>query len=153
MQQPRPASAERGLTLMEIMIVVVVVGMLAAMIGPRVVPILARAGAGQAAGVVATDLEQAVSLASRQRRPVRLACNCAAGSYSVTDRGTGTVLFSRVVGGTSGDFGVRTLAFSTPQVDIFPSGQTSASLTISLTAYNVTRQVTMSTGGFVRVIR
>jgi len=144
---------DRGLTLTEMLMVIVVVAILVATTAPRIVPILTRAGAGQAASLVATDLEQAVSLASRQRRPVRVACDCANGTYTITDRGNGTVLFHRVVVGGSGGFGLNSMAFSTPQVDIFPSGQTSAPLTVSLTASDVTRQVSMSTGGFVRVIR
>ena len=154
MHRPRRSAQgrERGLTLTEMMIGIVLVAILAATMSPRIVPILTRVEVGQAASLLATDLEQAVSLASRQRRPVRVAC-CASGAYTITDRGNGTVLFRRVVAGGSGGFGLNSMTASTPEVDIFPSGQTSAPLTVSLTADAVIRQVTMSTGGFVRVIR
>lgn len=143
---------EDGLTLTEIMIAVVMVTILVGATGPRIAPVLTRTAAGQAASLVAVDLEQAVSLASRQRRPVRIACDCAAGRYTFTDRANGTVLFTRAMTGTAGGFGLTGLAFTNNPVDVFPSGQTSAPLTVSLTANNVTRQVAMSTGGFVRVI-
>jgi prepilin-type N-terminal cleavage/methylation domain-containing protein len=155
MHRPRRISLaqEHGLTLTEMMIVVVVVGIMMVTIAPRIAPLLSRTGAGQAASLVALDLEQAVSLASRQRRPVRVACDCANGSYTITDRGNGNVLFRRVVAGLAGGFGLSGLTFSTPEVDVFPSGQTSAPLTVSLASSGTTRRVSMSTGGFVRVIR
>ena len=155
MHRPRRGTLARedGLSLTDIMIAVVLVSMLVTTAGPRIAPVLTRTAAGHAASLVALDLEQAVSIASRQRRPVRIACDCANGRYTFTDRANGTVLFSRVVTGTGGGFGLTGLAFSTAPVDVFPSGQTSAPLTVSLTANNVTRRVAMSTGGFVRVIR
>ena len=155
MHRPRRSilARENGLTLTEMMIGVVLVTILVSATTTRIGPVLTRSSAGQAATLVALDLEQAVSLASRQRRPVRVACDCANGRYTITDRTNGTVLFNRVLTGEAGGFGLTGLTFSTAQIDVFPSGQTSAPLTVSLTANNVTRQVSMSTGGFVRVIR
>ena len=154
MHRPRRSAParERGFTLTEMLIAIVLVAILVSTIGPRIAPVITRNAAGQAASLVALDLEHAVSLAGRQRRPVRIAC-CAQGSYSVTDRANGTLLFRRVVAGGAGGFGLTGITFSTPHVDVFPSGQTSAPLTVSLSATTVTRQVAMSTGGFVRVIR
>ena len=139
--------------MLELALVLVMVGMIASIVAPRISAVLTRSSAGQAASVVAGDLEQAVSLASRQRRPVRIACDCAAGTYEVTDRASGTLLFRRAITGAAGGFGATQLTFSPSVIDVFPSGLTSGALAILVGAAGATRQVTMSTGGFVRVVR
>ena len=145
----------RGFTMVEMAIVITMTGILTAMIGQRVAPLLSRSGAGHAAAVIALDLEHAVSLAGRQRMPVRVIGDSTTQSYTLTDRASGTVLFRRVLGGVNGGYGVTRLAFSTTPLDVFPSGLTSGALTVTVSAGTVSRsrQVTMSTGGFVRVIR
>jgi prepilin-type N-terminal cleavage/methylation domain-containing protein len=138
-------ASNRGMTIMELLIVVVILSLLVTLIGFRVKPTLERTDAANAAATVALDLEQAVSLATRQRRPVRVSCDCPTRTYTLTDRGTGTVLFRRVLG--------TAVVLSADPVDVFPSGLTSSALTITVGTAPVTRQVTMSTGGFVRLVR
>jgi Tfp pilus assembly protein FimT len=135
------------------LVVIAVLGVLTAMLLPKASSVLARAGTGQAASVLALDLERAVTLAARERRPVRVACDCANGSYTVTDRASGTVLLRRRLGGANGHQNVQTIAFSSTPVDIFPSGLASGPLTVTLTSNGASRQVTMSAGGFVRLVR
>src|SRR5258706_2324091 len=126
--------ARAGFTIMELMLVITVIGILAAVCMPRISQIITREGAGQAAGVVANDLEYAVSLAARQRKPLRVACDCANGIYTLSDRASGDVIFRRRIGGSDGGLGLTTLTFSTTPVDIFPSGLTTSTLTVTVTA-------------------
>jgi type II secretory pathway pseudopilin PulG len=142
-----------GFTLTVMLLVIAVIGVLAATLFPKVSSVLARAGAGQAAGVVALDLERALTLAARERKQLRVACDCANGSYTVTDHASGTVLLRRRLGGAKGHQNVQTIAFSASPVDIFPSGLVSGPLTVSLTSNGASRQVTMSAGGLVRLVR
>lgn len=142
-----------GFTLTEMVMVIAVFGIMATILFPKASAVLQRGSAAQAAGVIASDLEQAVSLAARQRKPVRLSCDCAAGTYSVTDRASGATLFTRVLGGPDGHMTLSSLNFSTSPIDIFPNGMTSSALTVTVGASSTTRQVTMSTGGFVRFVR
>lgn len=139
--------------MMELALVIALIGMLAAVVFPRVSQIMTRAGAGQATSVVATDLEYAVTLASRERKPVRVSCDCANGVYTVTDRATNQVLFRRRLGGTDGGLGLTAMTFSPATVEVFPSGLTSGTFTVTVDAAGTTRQVIMSSAGFVRVVR
>jgi prepilin-type N-terminal cleavage/methylation domain-containing protein len=148
----RPIPDRGGFTLMELLVAIVFIGIMTAIMAPKIVPVLTRSSAGQAISVVANDLELAVSLASRQRRPVRISCDCAAGTYTLTDRESGAVLFRRVLGGPNAGFGITGLTLS-ETTDVFPSGVASAVLTVTVSASGVSRQATMSTGGFVRIIR
>lgn len=148
-----PASATRtgGFTLMELLLVIVCLGILTALAAPKVGRAVARAKVNQAAGVVAGDLEQAISLAARQRRPMVLA-TAGAGTYTVRDRATSpndTLRLRRVLS-VGPDAGVSTMLWSAPSVQIFPTGTLSAPLTVVLSGAGHTRRVTVSAAGHVR---
>ena len=155
MPSPEPAGfpQRRGFTVTELVFVMATLGLLASIAGPRISDLISRAGASQAIGVVASDLEYALSLATRQRKPVRLSCNCPAGTYTISDRATGTVLFRRRLGGPDGGFGLTGLSFSAATLDVFPGGLTSGGLTVTVVSAETSRQASISSAGFVRVIR
>ena len=148
---PVPTTRRGGFTLMELLLVVVCLGILTALAAPKVGRTVARSKVNQAAGVLAGDLEQAVSLAARRRRPMVLTTN-GAGSYTVRDRATSPndSLRLRRVLSIGADAGVTTMTFSPTTVQIFPTGTLSAPLTVTLTGAGHTRSVTVSTAGLVR---
>jgi type II secretory pathway pseudopilin PulG len=152
-QKPTGHGSRRGITVVELLFVLATLSLLTAIAGPRISRLIASAGASRAIGVVASDLEYALSLATRVRKPVRLSCECPAGTYSISDRATGTVLFRRRLGGPDGGFGVTGLSFSAENLDLFPGGITSGGLTITVVSAHATRQASISSAGFVRVIR
>jgi prepilin-type N-terminal cleavage/methylation domain-containing protein len=126
----RPARPAIGFTIIELLIAVTVFGIMVAIAMPRISRATAIWSTRRIAGVVANDLESAFSLASRQRRPVRLSCDCANGSgYNMTS-----------------------LEFSTPTVDVFPTGFASAALTVTISGGARTAQIALSTAGQVRVL-
>lgn len=141
--------AQRGFTLMEMMIVISMLGILALMAYPRVATILTHERVNQAAGVVAQDLDRAVSAAARQRRPVRIALGADNQSYTITDRASGATIWQRPLG--DDEYHVESVSFSASPVDVFPTGFTSGALTVTVTARGYSRSVSMSTAGWVRV--
>ena len=145
----KPTSKKFPLTAL----LVAVTGILMAPLFPKPVLGLTPPGTGQAASLVALDLERAVALAVRERKQVRITCDCANGRYTVTDRASGAVILTRRVTGGNGQLDVQTLAFSTTPIDVLPSGLVSAPLTVTLTSNGTSRQVTMSPGGSVSLIR
>jgi hypothetical protein len=70
--------------------------------------------------------------------------------YAITDRSTGTVLRSRALGPGS-DLNLRVVRFAPATVDILPAGMSSSALSVSLVQGRVSRQVTMSRVGLVRL--
>jgi type II secretion system protein H len=149
----RSVSGSRaGFTLIEIIFSLVIVGLLAAVALPPIGRSMARSRLDRAAAVVAADLELGPSLAQRQRRPVRLSWDAALGAYSVADRASSTVYTRRILAGAKSDFGVTSATFSASPVDYFPNGVASSPLTVTLTEAGLSRQVTMSRVGFVRVL-
>ena len=140
-----------GFTLIELMIAVATVSFLALTTIPSIQRTTTNWKTRRVAGLIADDLTQAVALASRQRKPVRISCDCAHGVYSVTDRSSGSTLLSRSIGSGT-DFGIATMAFSASSVDVFPAGFASGVDTVTITAGNRTRQVVMTTAGQVRIL-
>ena len=150
--RPSPTAHRRGFSLVEVSLAMVVLALLLVIGTPRVSRYMTEMRVQRATAVVATDLEQAFAMAGRQRKPVRLDCNCAGMTYTVTDRLGGTVRLTRTLGADA-DYRLTTLTFSTTPVDIFPSGVTSApNLTVTVGAGGYSKQVVMTSAGQVRIL-
>jgi prepilin-type N-terminal cleavage/methylation domain-containing protein len=141
---------QRGFSLPEAMQVVVVLGLLAAITGPPVARQLRSHRVGQAANVVAGDLELAFSMAARQRKPMRVAVTGT--TYTIADRAGGTVRFQRQLGADS-EYRLQSVTFSASPVDVFPSGVASSADTVTLTSGNAIRRIVMTPAGQVRILR
>ena len=131
-----------------------VIGILTAMMLPKIGRVVQASQVSRSITLVAADLERATSIAARYRRPMRLSCACGSGTYSIADRTGGTVRLSRNLRGDR-DLGSMTLTFSQTPVDIFPNGVASITtppLTVRITAGTSTRAVTLTTAGQVRII-
>lgn len=150
--QDSPYIRRRGFTLPEMLIVIVIVVLVSAMAFPSTARRVRHGRVNQAANIIATDLESAVSYAARQRKPVRIAFAPGATSFTITDRATGTVLRRREVGDDT-EWKVRTVAFSATTVDVFPAGITSLPLTVTLGDGSYARQVRLTRAGFVQVVQ
>lgn len=150
--RPLSARARTGFTLTELLMVIVILGILAALATPRVYQTVARAKVKQAAGVVAADLEQAVALAARRRQPVVVSLESAS-TYTIRDRvasGTGTLRLQRVLT-LAGDQGVSSMTFSRTPLQVFPNGTTDGAFTVTVSGAGLTRTITVSAAGQVRV--
>ncbi len=139
------------MTMVELAVVIVVVGILAAVVMPRFRNILSRSRVDEAASMIARDLEMGMSLATRQRRPVRL--NCAAAGYDIVDRATPSTRYMARNVGTDADFHLTSATCSAATIDFFPNGIASGALSIAIASGPDTRTVSMSRAGQVRVTR
>jgi prepilin-type N-terminal cleavage/methylation domain-containing protein len=148
----RPVGGTSGFSLMEMLIVIVLLGLLSATLLPRMSRIATHAKVNEAANTVASDLEQAVGLAGRLRRPLVIAY-VSGSKYTLRDRATSpgdTLRLSRDLG-LKGDQGVASLTFSPTSVIVFPNGLVNNALTVTLTGDNLSRTVTVSPAGLVRM--
>jgi prepilin-type N-terminal cleavage/methylation domain-containing protein len=146
----RLARDRRGFTLVEIAFAFAIIGLLTLMTIPRIQRVLQSNQTRRAAATVAGDLERAFTMAARYRKPMRLSCVCGSGAYSVADLNGGTVRLSRNLR-NNGDLGTMNLAFSATPVDIYPSGVSTANLTVTITSGISSRTVVLTTAGQVRL--
>jgi len=137
--------------MIELALTFVVIAILASMMIPKFGRVMQATRVRRQTAILAADLEQAFTLAGRYRKPMRLSCACGAnGSYTVADLTGGTVRLQRTLG-RDDDLGSITINFNTNPVDIYPSGVSTAALTVTLTSGASTRTVTVSTAGHVRI--
>lgn len=139
-----------GFTAIELTIVVVMIGALAAFGFPRVAREIRRSRANQASTIVAADIEVAFSAAGRQRKPVTISYSSSTKQLQVTDRASGTVLRNRPLGSSS-EWNLDQVTTTGLPVTIFPSGVASGAFTIDLTSGSFTRRVSTTRVGLTRV--
>src|SRR5687768_9737563 len=84
-----------GFSLIEMMVTVSMVGIMVGMVAPNVSKDISHGRVNGAAQVAAADLEQALSLAGRQRRPVRVQIDAARKEIRLTDRVSGQLISTR----------------------------------------------------------
>jgi type II secretory pathway pseudopilin PulG len=140
--------------MVELVLTFTLIGILTAMMIPKIGRTMQATRVNRASAIVAADLEQAFTLAGRFRRPMRISCTCGTGIYTVADLAGGTVRLRRQLIGDS-DLGNMTVVFNPPiagVVDVYPSGVSTTALQVRITSGASSRAITLSTAGHVRII-
>src|SRR6476469_2553477 len=141
-----------GFSIFELLIVLVVMGILASMVGPAMSRIVRHNRANRAAFVIAADLQNAFAVAARQREPVRIQADAATKSYQFIDRKSGAVLRIRSFYGDTSEYRLTSLVFTPAIIDVFPAGVSSGPLQVDLANGDYSRRITASSAGFVRLV-
>jgi prepilin-type N-terminal cleavage/methylation domain-containing protein len=142
----------RGMTMIEVFVVLVLMGILLLGSVPRIGQSLRSNRVDRAAGLVALTLERSFTLASRQRHPVTVSCDCVNQVIEIRDAASGTLYQSFAFGPTT-EFQIDSLSLSEASVTVSPSGVATLPLTVTISAGPSNRQITMSSAGLVRVVR
>ena len=144
----------RGLTLVEVGIVMIIMGLVAAMVIPRVGRGIAGRELDRISQQLVSDLRTGGQLAVRHRRPVRFQAVGTTG-YEIVDKATPTKSYvKRNFGGASrGNATFATL----PTIDFYPNGILGTTnstdvfpLSMTVTVNGTSRRVTVSRVGYVR---
>jgi len=142
----------RGFTLIELILVVSILGILVAVVGPATSRIVRHNRVNKAAMVITADLQNAFAVAARQREPVRITADAATKSYQFVDRATGAVLRVRSFYGETSEYQLSTMNFIPATIDVYPSGVSSSPVNILIANGDYSRRITASTAGFIRVV-
>jgi prepilin-type N-terminal cleavage/methylation domain-containing protein len=118
----------RGMTMIEVFIVMVVMGILVLSSVPRIGRTFRSSRVDRAAGLVALTLERSFTLA------------------------TGT-LYQRRGFGPETEYQLDSLNLSEASVTVSPTGVATLPLTVTIASGQANRQITMSSAGLVRVVR
>jgi len=145
------ACRRRGFTLIEAVIVVAILGIMAAVASPRMSGMTERQRVDRASLIVASDIRAAFSSAARGRVPVRVDFVFTNRRYAITNRVTGDTIIQRDL--SVGDMRVSGMTGPSATFDVFPSGVATVADTIMVggaTQYH--RRVAVSRVGAVRVL-
>lgn len=146
--RPKP----RGYTIIEVLMVLILVGLMAALSAGRVNQIITKQRVNRAAYALASGFQQAFVLAQRDRKPMRISFDSTMMQFSTADRA------GNKFGGTPlAGFNIKpsNVTVSRSMVEVYPIGlaQDSLSVTLSVTAgtNTYTHTVRMTRGGMVQV--
>lgn len=135
--------------MVELLIVVVIIGLMAAAAMPRISRVVADERIRKLQAAVATDIERGFALAMRQHKPVAITFNAATSVLSITDRGSNTVLYSNYIG-RSGELSTTAVTFQpSGGITVFPMGLADSALTIRFTNATFTRTISATRAGLV----
>jgi prepilin-type N-terminal cleavage/methylation domain-containing protein len=147
----RHGFSRHGFSMMEMLVVIVILGVLSAMVGPAMSRVVRHNRVNRSATLIAADLQNAFAVAARQREPVRIQADASTRSYQFVDRKTGAVLKIRSFYGDTSEYRLTSLVFTPAVIDVFPNGVSSTAATIDLANGDYSKQITASTAGFIRV--
>ena len=148
----RRSRAAAGFSLIELLLVVVILGLLAAAGLPKINLITRKEKATRAVYQVQSDIERAFAIAARLRKPVRLVFTSSSRLYQVVDDVGGTVRLTRRLDRNS-DIGVDLIETRPTSITINPNGVASDTLNVEITSINTTRQLSMTRVGLIRRIK
>ena len=144
-----------GYTIVELMIVTTVLSVVTLMSAGRIAEYMNDRNAAAAASIVRSDLQQAFSIAARNRRPVRVSFSAADTALTITDRGNTVTYVRRGFGNGSGfmlrpsDVSFCTSTCTNAYVDVFPNGWSSDTVRVTIGKNKYARGLHMSRAGLV----
>ena len=145
-------SRRGGFTAIEMILVMVIIGLMAAASMPRISRIVGEERIRKLQGAVASDLEVAFALSQREHKPVTITYSTSTKVLAITDvvanaSGTLTVRKTRYLG-QNATFSTTAVTFSpTGGITIYPMGLASGALTVTVTNGNFTRTVRATRAG------
>ena len=145
-----------GFTFIELLVVFVVFAAVAAISLRSVGDTIRRDRVAKVGAIVGSDIEQAFSIAARQRLPVRMLVDRPNKTFTIVDRNTPTLIYKTRSFARSGDYSVDSLWSNRDTIDIMPNGLATDTLKLSLVIKTrggapYAKSVRASKGGLVRL--
>ncbi|HEY9230132.1 MAG TPA: prepilin-type N-terminal cleavage/methylation domain-containing protein [Gemmatimonadaceae bacterium] len=148
---PSGLSARRGVTFLELMVVVVIMGVVGSMSMGRFHTLMVQQRIGRAASVVRNDLEAAFTIATRNRRPVRISWDEETMQLAITDRADSRHYRSTNLGKDPYGLTDGMVTASRSPVEVYPNGLANDALIITFIANGEKKEVRMSRAGLVEI--
>ncbi len=141
-----------GYSLIELMAVMAVVSVLLAIMLPRFAPALERTKVNSAASVLASDLQYAMSLAVRHRKPIAVITQSPQ-RYVIRERDDPTKVYRTRTLGSDSDFSLDEFTAAPASVYLYPNGVAMPNITYTLGLNGYQRRVRLTQAGQIRISR
>lgn len=139
-----------GFSIIEALVVVSILSIVATFAVPAFERTMLANKLDRATVVAAADLQNAFTLAARQRKPVRVTVDGGGRTIEIYDRTTGALLTMRRYGASASPYGLTSLSIANPVI-VFPNGIASGPATVTLRLGQHQRRITMSRVGQIRI--
>lgn len=139
-------------SLIELLVALMIIGTVAAVAMPKAADIITQTKVQRAAQAVQIDVQQAYSIASRNRKPVKLRWSSTDLQFQVTDRAE-TKIYRRTGVGAGAGYNLAAsdvVVYPNP-LTVFPNGLALDTLYIKLSKGNYSRTIRVSKSGMIRV--
>jgi len=151
-----PSRRRSGFTFIEILVVFIVFSAVMAISVRSVGDTLRRDRVAKVSAIVGTDIEQAFSIAARQRLPVRMLIDRTNKTLTIVDRNTPTLIYKTRSFARTGEYALDSLWSNRDTIDIMPNGLATDTLKLSLVIKTrggapYAKSVRASKGGLVRL--
>jgi len=141
----------RGFTILELVVVVFIAGVVAAMSFGKIRALVVHDRLRNASASVQNDVEAAFTLATRNRLPIRIYWSGDALQMKITDRNG--ITYRRLNLGSTYGLHSWNVKFSKSPLEVYPNGLAADTLLVTLHKYGDTTKVWVSKGGLVKVGR
>ena len=145
-----------GFTVLELVVVMVFVGILAAISGGRLTAIREQQRLTRAASTIQTMMEQSFAVAGRNRTPVRLVWSSSMLRFSILNRSGDTLSMPLDLANRNYGFRVGEVTTTSTFVEVFPNGFATDTMSVTITtvrgSVTYTKRVRMSRAGLVKVL-
>lgn len=137
-------------TVLELIVVMTVVGVVAAISVPRIAAINTQNKVQRAANVLESEAQQAFALAGRNRKPIQFLWNSSALQVQTTDRAGTTIYRKTGLGAGTFGFAASEVTIYPTTLTIFPNGVASDTLFMKISKSGFSRTVRVSKFGMTR---
>ena len=151
-----PSRRRNGFTFIEMLVVFIVFSAVMAISVRSVGDTLRRDRGAKVSAIVGTDIEQAFSIAARQRLPVRMLIDRTNKTLTIVDRNEPTLIYKTRSFARTGEYALDSLWSNRDTIDIMPNGLATDTLKLSLVIKTrggapYAKSVRASKGGLVRL--
>jgi prepilin-type N-terminal cleavage/methylation domain-containing protein len=149
---PRRRRHGRGFSLVEILVVITLVGIAAALSIPRASRVINQTKVQRAAQALQAEVQQAFALAARNRAPVQIRWSSSTMQLRVTNL-AGTTIYRRLGVGSGGGYGLTSseVTVSPTSLTVFPNGLAADTLIINVARSAYSRRYWVSRSGIVKL--
>ena len=147
----RPRALRRGFSLLELLIVIVIVGLIAAISMGRISTMMTGWRVSRAAQAYSEELQSAFALVGRNRKPLTITLDVTNMELRISDRNN-VVYRRRNIGPTSAyKLTAADVSASRLSVEIYPPGLAADSMSVVIKRNGSFRRIRMLRGGLVQV--
>ena len=144
-------TASRGFTVLELIVVMAIVGIAAAISVPLIARVNTQNKVQRAANALQSEVQQSFAIAGRNRRPVKFLWDGASLQVRVTDRLETTIYRKTGLGAGSFGFLASEVTIYPTVLTVFPNGLASDTLYMKVSKSGFSKTVRVSKSGMTRI--